>query len=118
MGWSVDHTLCAHVGYWQLARAVSCAVKELHVLKLTFLTSLKTDLVYICIYHRYKYINHKMGLLKGHAFRNSEVKVYSFIYKTIYSSFVISLSVFRKKICCRNSTTCTIQGYFNVYMYT
>ena len=52
----------------------------------TFLTSLKTDSVYICIYHRYKYVNHKMSLLKGHAFRKSEVKVYSFIYKTIYPS--------------------------------
>ena len=29
-----------------------------------------------------------MSLLKGHAFRKSEVKVYSFIYKTIYSSFI------------------------------
>ena len=99
MGWSVDHTLCAHVGYWQLARAVSCAVKELHVLKLTFITSLKTDSVYICIYHRYKYINHKMSLLKGHAFRKSEVKVYSFIYKTIYSSLVKTSQTDNKKTC-------------------
>ena len=27
-----------------------------------------------------------MSLLKGHDFRKSEVKVYSFIYKTIHSS--------------------------------
>ena len=30
-----------------------------------------------------------MTLLKGHAFRKFEVKVYSFIYKTIYSSYIL-----------------------------
>ena len=47
LGWLADYLFCAHVGYWQLAREVSCVVK---VLTFTLVTSLKTDSVYICIF--------------------------------------------------------------------
>ena len=75
MGWSVDHTLCAHVGLLATRQSSKLRSKTTTCrLKLTFISSLKTDSVYICIHHRYKYINHRISLLKGHAFVNLKSK--------------------------------------------